>query len=95
MRTLRRDGKTPPERIPRVDEDECVGCNLCWLVCPVEGCITMEQVETGMPFESGSSAAHGIMIGPFATCVKMFYFPFNHEETFSANAHRRRTRMTP
>src|SRR6202040_995211 len=23
-------------RIPRVDEVECVGCNLCWLVCPVE-----------------------------------------------------------
>src|ERR1035438_1423948 len=26
--------KTPPHRIPRVDEEECVGCNLCWLVCP-------------------------------------------------------------
>jgi dihydropyrimidine dehydrogenase (NAD+) subunit PreA len=39
-------------RIPRVDEEECVGCNLCWLVCPVEGCIAMEQVETGKPFES-------------------------------------------
>ena len=46
------DGKTPPERIPRVDEDECVGCNLCWLVCPVPGCITMEKVETGRPLES-------------------------------------------
>jgi dihydropyrimidine dehydrogenase (NAD+) subunit PreA len=38
-------GMTPLERIPRVDEDECVGCNLCSLVCPVEGCITMERVE--------------------------------------------------
>jgi dihydropyrimidine dehydrogenase (NAD+) subunit PreA len=46
------NGHTPPERIPRVDEAECVGCNLCWLVCPVEGCITMEQVETGKPRES-------------------------------------------
>ncbi|HMD83456.1 MAG TPA: NAD-dependent dihydropyrimidine dehydrogenase subunit PreA [Terriglobia bacterium] len=46
------DIQTPPERIPRVDEDECVGCNLCWLVCPVPGCITMEKVETGRPFES-------------------------------------------
>jgi dihydropyrimidine dehydrogenase (NAD+) subunit PreA len=45
-------GQTPPERIPRVDETECVGCNLCWLVCPVEGCITMEQVDTGRPRES-------------------------------------------
>ena len=27
---------TSLERIPRVDETECVGCNLCSLVCPVE-----------------------------------------------------------
>jgi len=47
-----RRGVTPSIRIPRVDEEECVGCNLCWLVCPVEGCITMEQVETGKPRES-------------------------------------------
>ena len=39
---------TPVERIPRVDEDECVGCNLCSLVCPVEDCITMERVENGV-----------------------------------------------
>src|SRR5262249_31140306 len=45
-------GPTPLERIPRVDEDECVGCNLCWLVCPVENCITMEKVENGLPPET-------------------------------------------
>ena len=28
---------TPLARIPRVDETECVGCNLCSLVCPVDG----------------------------------------------------------
>jgi dihydropyrimidine dehydrogenase (NAD+) subunit PreA len=44
--------KTPLHRIPRVDEIECVGCNLCALVCPVEGCITMERVENGLPFQS-------------------------------------------
>jgi dihydropyrimidine dehydrogenase (NAD+) subunit PreA len=43
---------TPLERIPRVDFDECVGCNLCSLVCPVPECITMERVEVGLPFES-------------------------------------------
>jgi dihydropyrimidine dehydrogenase (NAD+) subunit PreA len=30
-----------------VDVDECVGCNLCSLVCPVPECITMERVDTG------------------------------------------------
>jgi len=43
---------TPLERIPRVDEDECVGCNLCSLVCPVENCITMEEVSLNLPPES-------------------------------------------
>jgi len=31
-----------------VDEHHCVGCNLCSLVCPVEGCITMERVDNGL-----------------------------------------------
>ena len=43
---------TPLARVPRVDESECVGCNLCYLVCPVPGCITMEQVDLGLPPES-------------------------------------------
>jgi dihydropyrimidine dehydrogenase (NAD+) subunit PreA len=43
---------TPLARIPRVDETECVGCNLCSLVCPVEDCITMEQIDLGLPRES-------------------------------------------
>lgn len=42
----------PLARIPRVDETECVGCNLCSLVCPVEGCITMEERPTGAAPES-------------------------------------------
>ncbi|HEY5054927.1 MAG TPA: NAD-dependent dihydropyrimidine dehydrogenase subunit PreA [Acidobacteriaceae bacterium] len=36
------------ERIPRVDETECVGCNLCSLVCPVDQCITMVERSTGL-----------------------------------------------
>ncbi len=43
---------TPLARIPRVDETECVGCNLCSLVCPVENCITMVEVATGMKPET-------------------------------------------
>jgi dihydropyrimidine dehydrogenase (NAD+) subunit PreA len=32
-----------------IKQDICVGCNLCSLVCPVEGCITMKEVDTGKP----------------------------------------------
>jgi dihydropyrimidine dehydrogenase (NAD+) subunit PreA len=35
------------ERLPWVDEEECVGCNLCQLVCPVSGCITMQEIPGG------------------------------------------------
>ena len=40
--------RTPLSRIPRVDEAECVGCNLCSLVCPVPECITMERIDNGL-----------------------------------------------
>jgi len=42
---LRVDGKRRYEVI----EAECVGCNLCYHVCPVPGCITMVEVDTGQP----------------------------------------------
>lgn len=32
-----------------IKQDTCVGCNMCSLVCPVEGCITMKQVDSGLP----------------------------------------------
>jgi dihydropyrimidine dehydrogenase (NAD+) subunit PreA len=37
---------------PVVDETECVGCNLCSLICPVDGCITMTEIDTGKTPES-------------------------------------------
>jgi dihydropyrimidine dehydrogenase (NAD+) subunit PreA len=37
-------GAVAGDRVPWVDEPECVGCNLCALVCPVPGCITMEEI---------------------------------------------------
>jgi dihydropyrimidine dehydrogenase (NAD+) subunit PreA len=39
-------------RVPRVIEEECVGCNLCQIVCPVEECITMVERDTGLSRES-------------------------------------------
>jgi dihydropyrimidine dehydrogenase (NAD+) subunit PreA len=42
---LRVDGKRRYEVI----DAECVGCNLCYHVCPVPGCITMVEVDTGQP----------------------------------------------
>jgi len=38
-----KDGK----RYFEVMDNECVGCNLCVNVCPVEDCITMEALEPG------------------------------------------------
>ena len=35
-------------RVFEVKDDECVACNLCVDVCPVEGCITMERMAPGM-----------------------------------------------
>jgi dihydropyrimidine dehydrogenase (NAD+) subunit PreA len=55
---------TPLARIPRVDETECVGCNLCSLVCPVDECITMVEVPTGLPSESWEERTQGTGCAP-------------------------------
>ena len=41
--TAMKDG----QRHFEVQDNECVACNLCVDVCPVEGCITMERLEAG------------------------------------------------
>ena len=34
-------------------DEECVGCNLCASVCPVEDCITMEEMTQGVDPRTG------------------------------------------
>ena len=37
-------------RTYEVIKEECVGCNLCEITCPVQGCITMVPQATGKPY---------------------------------------------
>ncbi len=46
IRMEREEGKN----VYTVVDADCVGCNLCMHVCPVDGCITMEQVDNGKPY---------------------------------------------
>jgi len=41
------------ERKFEVIEEECVGCNLCAVVCPIENCITLEPVTSGVDKRTG------------------------------------------
>ena len=56
--------KTSLERIPRVDETECVGCNLCSLVCPVDECITMVERPTGLAPQTWAEKAAAVECAP-------------------------------
>jgi dihydropyrimidine dehydrogenase (NAD+) subunit PreA len=55
---------TSLERIPRVDETECVGCNLCSLVCPVDQCITMVERPTGLAPQTWAQRSAGAECAP-------------------------------
>jgi len=41
------------ERRFEVIDEECVGCNLCVSVCPVDGCITMRTMKKGVDPRTG------------------------------------------
>jgi dihydropyrimidine dehydrogenase (NAD+) subunit PreA len=47
--TKEKDG----ERYFEVIDEECVGCNLCASVCPIDNCITMEALKTGADPRTG------------------------------------------
>ena len=42
-----------------VDDSECVACNLCVDVCPVEDCITMVELQPGQIDERTGEAVSG------------------------------------
>ena len=48
-------------RVFTVKDDECVACNLCVDVCPVEGCITMRQLDKG-----ATDPRTGTVVGDYA-----------------------------
>lgn len=41
------------QRRYEVIDEECVGCNLCVSVCPVDGCITMQPLSSGVDPRTG------------------------------------------
>jgi len=41
------------ERRFEVIDEECVGCNLCVSICPVDGCITMQPMTSGFDPRTG------------------------------------------
>ena len=43
--TRRSSSRAATALASRVEDDYCVGCRLCQYVCPVEGCITFEELE--------------------------------------------------
>jgi len=47
------------DRVFEVIDAECVACNLCVNVCPVEGCITMEQLAPGTVDERTGQVVQG------------------------------------
>jgi len=49
------------ERKFEVIDAECVGCNLCVSVCPVDSCITMQQVIDGIDARTGQPISKEVL----------------------------------
>ena len=47
-----------------VIDEECVGCNLCASVCPIENCITMEPLVNEVDRRTGRLVDGSYLNGP-------------------------------
>jgi dihydropyrimidine dehydrogenase (NAD+) subunit PreA len=47
MKDLRLTAEANERPYPVVREEDCVGCDLCSRVCPVDDCISMVEIDTG------------------------------------------------
>ena len=73
-----------------VNDAECVGCNLCVLVCPVENCITLVHKTEGVDPRTGELMRNRRAIGPSIPTIRPCGRPRSREERFPASLRRRR-----
>ena len=48
---------------PDTNETMCIACDLCALACPVDNCITMEEIATGKPTMNWNQYQEGLKSG--------------------------------
>ena len=49
------------QRYFEVIDEECIGCNLCVSVCPVDSCITMQRVTDGIDARTGQPISKEVL----------------------------------